>query len=120
MLFFEPSLEYFGYSIGSPAPYAGTRLVVNLNNSNGIAINVREAKIPHSFEIYEPGLHHLAIDAGSKQHVDSALKIVEDAGMKVLDGPGEFPFAEGGYYAFYFLGPDNLKIEAVYMPALHS
>ena len=50
--------------------------------------------------MYEPGLHHIAINAGSKQHVDGALKIVEDANLEVLDGPGEFPFAIGGYYAF--------------------
>jgi beta-mannosidase len=29
----------------------------------------------------------------------------------VLDGPGEFPFGPGGYYAFYFRGPDRLKFE---------
>ena len=33
----------------------------------------------HAFKVYEPGLHHIAINAGSKQHVDGALKIVEDA-----------------------------------------
>ena len=73
---------------------------------------------PNKFKVYEPGLHHIAINAGSKQQVDGALKLVEDANLKILDGPGEFPFEEGGYYAFYFQGPDDLKFEVVYMPEL--
>ena len=92
MTFFRPFLEFFGYTVGTPSPYAGTRLRVNVNEGNGIAIN-----------------------AGSRAHVDAALQIVRNAGLKVLDGPGEFPFAIGGYYAFYFLGPDDLKFEVVYM-----
>ena len=37
-------------------------------------------------------------------------------GGEILDGPGEFPFGPGGYYAFYFRGPDRLKFEIVHMP----
>jgi catechol 2,3-dioxygenase-like lactoylglutathione lyase family enzyme len=118
MAFFGPFLEFFGYTVGTPSPYAGTRLTVNVNEGNGIAINVWEAKEQHPFKVYEPGLHHIAINAGSKAQVDAALQIVRRAGLKVLDGPGEFPFAIGGYYAFYFLGPDDLKFEVVYMASL--
>ena len=118
MTFFRPFLEFFGYTVGTPSPYAGTRLTVNVNERNGIAINVWEAKEQHPFKVYEPGLHHIAINAGSRAHVDAALQIVRNAGLKVLDGPGEFPFAIGGYYAFYFLGPDDLKFEVVYMASL--
>ena len=118
MTFLGPFLASFGYTVGAPSPYAGTRLTVNVNEQNGIAINVWEAKQPHAFELYEPGLHHIAINAGSKAQVDAALQIVQRAGLRVLDGPGEFPFATGGYYAFYFLGPDDLKFEVVYMASL--
>ncbi len=120
MRFFDPFLTYFGYTVGNPSPYAGTRLAFNLNESNGIDINIWEAKTPHAFKVYEPGLHHIAINAGSNQQVDGALAIVENANLEILDGPGEFPFAVGGYYAFYFLGPDNLKFEVVHMPELDS
>ena len=118
MTFLGPFLAFFGYTVGAPSPYAGTRLTVNVNEQNGIAINVWEAKQPHAFELYEPGLHHIAINAGSKAQVDAALQIVQRAGLRVLDGPGAFPFATGGYYAFYFLGPDDLKFEVVYMASL--
>lgn len=39
---------------------------------------------------------------------------------EVLDGPREFPFGPGGYYAVYFLGPDRLKLEIVHMPAAEA
>lgn len=120
MEFFRPFLEFFGYTVGLASPYAGTRLTVNVNESNGIAINIWEAKEQHAFRVYEPGLHHIAINAGSKRQVDEALKIVQRANLHVLDGPGEFPFAIDGYYAFYFLGPDNLKFEVVHMPSLQK
>lgn len=37
-------------------------------------------------------------------------------GGTLLEGPGEYPFGPGGYYAVYFLGPDRLKFEVVHMP----
>ena len=120
MAFFGPFLAFFGYTIGSASPYAGTRLTVNVNEHNGIAINIWEAKEQHPFKVYEPGLHHIAINAGSKRQVDEALEIVRRANLTVLDGPGEFPFAVGGYYAFYFLGPDDMKFEVVHMPSLEK
>jgi catechol 2,3-dioxygenase-like lactoylglutathione lyase family enzyme len=118
MAFFRPFLEFFGFTVHGPMPYADTLLTVNVNDSNGIGINIWEAKEPHPFRVYEPGLHHLAINAGSPEQVDEAHELVRQHGFEVLDGPGEFPFAEGGYYAFYFLGPDDLKFEVVHMPEL--
>lgn len=41
-------------------------------------------------------------------------------GAEILDGPGEFPFGPGGYYAVYVLGPDRLKFEVVHMPLAES
>ncbi|GAB1266628.1 VOC family protein [Aurantivibrio infirmus] len=118
--FFKPFLEILGYTVTEPMPYNETRLCVNVNMSNGIAINLWEAKLQHPFHVYEPGLHHLALNAGSKQQVDKIHALVKNLGAEILDGPGEFPFAHGGYYAVYFLGPDNLKFEVVYMPELES
>lgn len=83
-----------------------------------MAFNIWEAKTAHPFAVYEPGLHHVAFNAGSRDQVEAALEIVINARLTVLDGPGEFPFATGGYYAFYFFGPDNLKFEVVHMPEL--
>jgi catechol 2,3-dioxygenase-like lactoylglutathione lyase family enzyme len=121
MGFFEPLLDLLGYREHERGFHAGTRLAINLNPEAGIAFNVWEAKgdlAQHPFEVYEPGLHHIAFNADTASLVDEAASLVTRLGGAILDGPGEFPFGEGGYYAVYFLGPDRMKFEIVYMPAL--
>jgi len=65
---------------------------------------------------YEPGLHHVAFNVERHEQVDEVHKLVRVLGAEILDGPGEFPFALGGYYAVYFRGPDGMKFEVVHMP----
>jgi catechol 2,3-dioxygenase-like lactoylglutathione lyase family enzyme len=120
MTFWRPLLELLGYTVGSVSSYKGHRLVFNLNEGNGIAFNIWEATQQHPFEVYEPGLHHVAFNANSSSRVDEAAALVQKLGGEILDGPGEFPFAHGGYYAVYFLGPDQLKFEIVHMPELEE
>jgi len=122
MRFFGPLLEFIGYTVGAIQPHLGeprdTRLTVNINFTNGTAVNVWEARpgYDHPFEIYEPGLHHVAFNAATHEQVDAMAALVLQLGGRILDGPGEFPYGPGGYYAVYFLGPDNLKFEFVHMP----
>lgn len=125
MAFFHPLLELLGYTPGAiiSNESTGTRLTVNINATNGIAFNVWEAKpelASHTFEVYEPGLHHIAFNVSSQAEVDRVHALVRRLGGRILDGPGEFPYAEDGlgYYAVYFLGPDRLKFECVHMPGL--
>ncbi|MCB1672573.1 MAG: VOC family protein [Gammaproteobacteria bacterium] len=118
MKFFRPILEELGYTVGEPSSYQQTRINLNLHKQNGIAFNIWEARLEHPFEVYEPGLHHIAFNAGSAAQVDRISDLVSALGGEILDGPGEFPFAHGGYYAVYFLGPDRLKFEVVYMAEL--
>lgn len=35
----RPLLEFFGYQVSEPSPYAGARLTVNVNPHDGMAIN---------------------------------------------------------------------------------
>jgi glyoxylase I family protein len=121
MKFFGPMLKFLGYTVGGvfQDTRTGGRLTVNINESNGTAFNVWEAKGDlgqHRFEVYEPGLHHVAFNVQRHEQVNAALELVRSLGAEILDGPGEFPFGPGGYYAFYFLGPDRLKFEIVHMP----
>jgi catechol 2,3-dioxygenase-like lactoylglutathione lyase family enzyme len=125
MRFFGPLLEFLGYTPGKIEHYAPaqSRLTVNLNAANGIAFNVWEAKpglADHAFEVYEPGLHHVAWNVGRHEQVDAVAKLVPEIGGTLLEGPGEYPFGIGGYYAVYFLGPDRLKFEVVQMPLAES
>lgn len=125
MGFFRPVLEFLGFTIGDVIrnESAGTVLTVNINYSNGLAFNVWEARrelAGHPFEVYEPGLHHVAFNAASHDQVDRLCELVRSLGAEILDGTGEFPFAEDhlGYYAVYFRGPDGMKFECVHMPGL--
>ena len=125
MEFFGPVLEFLGYTKGEVLrdDSAGTRLTVNINLANGVAVNVWEAKpelTGHPFEVYEPGLHHVAFNVASHADVDRLHTLVQRLGARILEGPGEFPYSEDGlgYYAVYFLGPDGLKFECVHMPGL--
>ena len=121
MKFFGLLLKFLGYTVSGifDDTRTGGRLTVNINESNGTAVNVWEAKgelRKHPFEVYEPGLHHVAFNVQRHEQVDQALELVRSLGAEILDGPGEFPFGPGGYYAFYFLGPDRMKFEIVHMP----
>lgn len=123
MAFFEPWLDFMGFTHHERGFDSGTRLAINLNPSTAMAFNIWEAKgelARHRFELYEPGLHHIAFNADSHARVDEMAQLVRRLGGTILDGPGEFPFGIGGYYAVYFLGPDGLKFEFVHMPALAS
>ena len=121
MTFFQPFLEFLGYTVGKIFHDDRTDhdLTVNINYTNGTAVNVWQAEpglADHPFEVYEPGLHHIAFNVEQHEQVDALHDLVRGLGAVILDGPGEFPFGPGGYYAFYFRGPDNLKFEVVHMP----
>jgi len=123
MRFFEPILDLLGYADHEWGKNSGTRLTINLNVNAGIAFNIWEAKgdlAKHRFEVYAPGLHHVAFNVDTSDKVDQPASLVRQLGGTILDGPGEFPFGIGGYYAVYFLGPDRMKFEVVHMPALAS
>jgi len=120
MKFFRPLLEFLGYTVGKISQSrSGADLTVNINMANGTAINVWQAKpdlAGNPFQIYAPGLHHLAFNVEKHEQVDAVRDLAVKLGAEILDGPGEFPFGPGGYYAVYFLGPDKLKFEIVHMP----
>jgi catechol 2,3-dioxygenase-like lactoylglutathione lyase family enzyme len=118
MRFFGPLLEFLGYTRGEVLDYDDRRLTVNVNERNGTAVNVWQAKLEHRFEVYEPGLHHVCWNVATHEQVDELSQLLPQIGGEILDGPGEFPYAEHGYYAVYVLGPDRMKFEVVHMPEL--
>jgi glyoxylase I family protein len=120
MKFFAPLLKFLGYTVGEIfRSRSDADLTVNINGANGTAFNIRQASPElknHPFQVYEPGLHHVAFNVERHEQVDQVHRLVEELGGEILDGPGEFPFGPGGYYAVYFLGPDRMKFEIVHMP----
>ena len=121
MKFFGPLLEFLGYTVGKifHDERSDHDLTVNINYANGTAVNIWQAEpglADHPFKVYEPGLHHVAFNVERHEQVDALHALVRGLGAVILDGPGEFPFGPGGYYAVYFRGPDGLKFEVVHMP----
>jgi glyoxylase I family protein len=63
------------------------------------------------FELYAPGLHHLALAVETREDVDTAHAAAVVAGARVLHAPRLFPEYHRGYYATFFLDPDGFRIE---------
>jgi len=65
-----------------------------------------------SHDRYAPGLHHLALNAESREEVDAIHARMKELGAEVLDPPGEYYGKE--YYAVFFADPDGLKVEVAH------
>jgi glyoxylase I family protein len=85
-------------------------------------IEVRPAR-PESrdrrYDRYEPGPHHLAFHAASRDVVDAVHRAMSAVGATVLDPPTDYsgdPHYSDGYYAAFYADPDGVKLEVVYVP----
>ena len=75
------------------------------------SIGLRQALEPQEFELYAPGLHHLALTVETRADVDAAHGAAVEAGAEVLHVPREWPQYHPQYYATFFLDPDGFRIE---------
>ena len=67
------------------------------------------------YDLLNPGLHHLAWNANSRDQVDEVHQIMFANGATILDPPAEYDY-EPGYYAVFFADPDGMKIEVMHVP----
>jgi len=75
------------------------------------SIGLRQALEEQEFELYAPGLHHLALAVESPEDVDAVHERVVEAGGEVLHAPRFWPEYHPAYYAVFFLDPDGFRIE---------
>ena len=75
------------------------------------SIGLRQALEEQEFELYAPGLHHLALAVESSEDVDAVHERVVEAGGEVLHEPRLWPEYHAAYYAVFFLDPDGFRIE---------
>jgi catechol 2,3-dioxygenase-like lactoylglutathione lyase family enzyme len=75
------------------------------------SIGLRQALEEQEFELYAPGLHHLALAVESRADVDAAHAAAVEAGAGVLHAPREWPQYHPDFYATFFLDPDGFRIE---------
>jgi len=75
------------------------------------SIGLRQALEKQQFELYAPGLHHLALAVDSPEDVDAAHSAAVEAGAEVLHAPRLWPQYHPEYYATFFLDPDGFRLE---------
>ncbi len=75
------------------------------------SLGLRQASVEQHFELYAPGLHHLALAVESRDDVDAAHAAAEVAGAEILHAPRVFPQYADNYYATFFLDPDGFRLE---------
>jgi glyoxylase I family protein len=82
------------------------------------AIGLREKQsdahgAPH--DRYAVGLHHVCIDAPSREAVDERWRWLEAIEATVESAPREYNYTPG-YYAVFFYDPDGIKLELLHRP----
>ena len=75
------------------------------------SIGLRQALDDQSFELYAPGLHHLALAVERVDEVDLVHENAVAAGAVILHAPRLWPVYHPEYYATFFLDPDGFRIE---------
>ena len=75
------------------------------------SLGLRQALEEQEFELYAPGLHHLAFTVETREDVDATHSAAVEAGAEVLHAPRLWPEYHQAYYATFFLDPDGFRLE---------
>jgi glyoxylase I family protein len=75
------------------------------------SLGLRQALEGQPFELYAPGLHHLAFAVETDAEVDGVYATAAAAGAAILHPPRLWPEYGATYYATFFLDPDGFRIE---------
>ena len=75
------------------------------------SIGLRQAFEEQTFDLYAPGLHHVAFAVDSRSDVDAAHAGAVALDAEILHAPREFPQYRPDYYATFFLDPDGFRVE---------
>jgi catechol 2,3-dioxygenase-like lactoylglutathione lyase family enzyme len=78
------------------------------------SLGLRQASGPEAeqaFDLYAPGLHHVAFAVETNADVEAAHALGVTAGAEILHAPRLWPEYGSDYYATFFLDPDGFRIE---------
>jgi glyoxylase I family protein len=110
--FYNTLLGFLSYEQGEKTEHlilwASFNGVITISLANPRSLNKNHDR-------YSPGLHHLAFSADSREEVDRLYQNLMECRVKILDPPAEYDYLPG-YYAFYFLDPDGIKLELTHTP----
>jgi glyoxylase I family protein len=93
--------------------------VLRRNGSGTIGLRERQSEPAGAYDRYSVGLHHIAIDAGSRRAVDRAAAWAKENGVEIESGPQEYAYSPG-YYALFLHDPDGIKLELLSRPRLRT
>jgi glyoxylase I family protein len=111
--FYRELLRPLGYTEQGPIVGERGEVVVYIMRADGhgeIGLREAQADVPH--DRYAVGLHHLALEAPSREVVDERAEWLRAQGAQIESGPGEYDYSPG-YYALFFYDPDGIKLEIV-------
>lgn len=101
--------------LGEPARFEGERgetiHYLRFPETGSGSLGLRQSLAEQTFELYAPGLHHVAFAVDSRAAVDAVHLAAVDAGATVLHAPRLWPQYADDYYATFFLDPDGFRIE---------
>ena len=101
--------------LGEPATFTGecgeTIYYLRFPVHGSGSLGLRPALTQLDFELYAPGLHHVAFAVESRADVDAIHAAAVEAGAEVLHAPQLWPEYAEDYYATFFLDPDWFRIE---------
>jgi catechol 2,3-dioxygenase-like lactoylglutathione lyase family enzyme len=75
------------------------------------SFGLRQALEGQRFELYAPGLHHVAFAVETDAEVDQVHTAAAAAGAEIIHAPRLWPEYGATYYATFFLDPDGFRIE---------
>jgi catechol 2,3-dioxygenase-like lactoylglutathione lyase family enzyme len=116
----ERSLAFYGAVFGgvglqSPHEVGGERgetiHYLRFPQPGSGSLGLRQALVHQEFELYAPGLHHLAVAVETREDVDRAHEAAVAAGATILHAPRLWPVYHPEYYATFFEDPDGFRIE---------
>jgi catechol 2,3-dioxygenase-like lactoylglutathione lyase family enzyme len=85
--------------------------------SIGLREQQSESAGPH--DRYSVGIHHVAINAGSRRAVDRAAGWARERDVEIESGPQEYAY-QPGYYALFLHDPDGIKVEIMTQSRLRT
>jgi catechol 2,3-dioxygenase-like lactoylglutathione lyase family enzyme len=75
------------------------------------SLGLRQALVEQEFDLYAPGLHHLAFAVESRGEVDGVHERAAETGAAILHPPRLWPQYHPEYYATFFADPDGFRLE---------
>jgi catechol 2,3-dioxygenase-like lactoylglutathione lyase family enzyme len=116
----ERSLDFYAAvfgPLGMSEPYLvegerGERIhYLRFPTTGSGSLGLRQALKDQPYELYAPGLHHLALAVETHADVSAAHQAAVASGAEILHAPRPWPQYHPEYYATFFLDPDGFRIE---------